>query len=109
MFSASHDGGDTWSEKYNLSNNAGVSREPRVDTSSDGVHVHVAWQDNTRGNYEIFYSRSINEGDNFNGGSPVGSPRNLSNTRGASNDHQLVAEGSNVYWRCGTDCIQTLT
>ena len=41
MFSASHDGGDTWSEKYNLSNNAGVSREPRVDTSSDGVHVHV--------------------------------------------------------------------
>jgi hypothetical protein len=97
MFSASHDGGDTWSEKLNLSNNAGVSREPRVATSSDGQFVHVAWQDNTRGNDEIFYSRSTNGGDTFNGGSPVGSPINLSNTRGASNDHQLVAEGSSVY------------
>jgi hypothetical protein len=99
MFSASHDGGDTWSEKLNLSNNAGVSREPRVDTSSDGQFVHVAWQDNTPGNDEIFYSRgtSTDGVETFNGGSPVGSPINLSNTGRTSNDHQLVAEGSNVY------------
>ncbi|MDQ4016340.1 MAG: hypothetical protein M3136_11340, partial [Thermoproteota archaeon] len=97
MFSASHDGGDTWSEKLNLSNNAGVSREPRVATSSDGQFVHVAWQDNTPGNDEIFYSRSTDGGETFNGGSPVGPPINLSNTRRASNDHQLVAEGTNVY------------
>jgi hypothetical protein len=97
MFSASHDGGDTWSEKLNLSNNAGVSREPRVATPSDGQSVHVAWQDNTPGNDEIFYSRSTDGGETFNGGSPVGPPINLSNTRRASNDHQLVTEGTNVY------------
>ncbi len=36
-------------------------------------------------------------GVTFNGGSPAGPPTNLSNTPQASNDHQLVAEGTNVY------------
>ncbi len=97
LFRASHDGGETFGEILNLSNNAGNSVNPRVATSSDGQFVHVTWQDNTPGNEEVFYSRSTNGGETFNGGSPVGTPRNLSNTPRASNDHELLAEGSNVY------------
>jgi PKD domain len=74
-----------------LSANAGRSREARVATSSDGQSVHVTWQDNTSGNDEIDYSRSTNGGANF------GSTVNLSNTPRASNDQQLVVEGTNVY------------
>jgi hypothetical protein len=56
----------------------------------------------TPGNDEIFYSRSTNGGETFNGGTtstnPVGPSRNLRSTPPrASNDHQLVAEGNNVY------------
>ena len=75
-------------------------KRPRVATSSNGQFVHVAWQDNTPGNDEIFYSRSTTEGNTWNGGTtanPVGPPINLSNTPRASNDHQLVAEGAKVY------------
>jgi len=81
----------------NLSNNAGRSTEARVDTSSDGQIIHVTWQDNTPGNDEIDYSRSTDGGNTFNGGSPAGPPTNLSNSPQASNDHQLVTEGTNVY------------
>lgn len=106
MFRASHDGGETFGEILNLSNNAGASVDPRVATSSNGQFVHVTWQDNTPGNEEIFYSRSTDGGETFNGGSPVGTPANLSNTPQASFDHQLVTEGTNVYvvWvDCTTD------
>lgn len=106
MFRASHDGGETFGEILNLSNNAGASVDPRVATSSNGQFVHVTWQDNTPGNEEIFYSRSTDGGETFNGGSPVGTPTNLSNTPQASFDHQLVTEGTNVYvvWvDCTTD------
>ena len=106
MFRASHDGGETFGEILNLSNNAGTSFNPRVATSSNGQFVHVTWEDNTPGNLEIFYSRSTDGGETFNGGSPVGTPTNLSSTPRASFDHQLVAEGTNVYvvWvDCTTD------
>ncbi|HEU4445335.1 MAG TPA: hypothetical protein VFR94_11740 [Nitrososphaeraceae archaeon] len=101
MFRAGHGCADAngceFGDILNLSNNAGRSTEARVATSSDGTFVHVAWQDNTSGNDEILYQRSTNGGETFNGGSPIGSPINLSNTSGISNDHQLVAEGTNVY------------
>jgi hypothetical protein len=102
MFRAGHGCADANGCEYGdildlSNNNAGTSKEPRVATSSDGQFVHVAWQDNTPGNDEIFYSRSTNAGGTFNGGNPVGNPTNLSNTPRASNDHQLVAEGTNVY------------
>jgi hypothetical protein len=106
MFRASHDGGENFGETLNLSDNAGTSFNPRVATSSNGQFVHVTWEDNTPGNLEIFYSRSTDGGETFNGGSPVGTPTNLSNTPRASFDHQLVAEGANVYvvWvDCTTD------
>jgi hypothetical protein len=101
MFRAGHGCADAngceFGDILNLSNNAGRSTEARVATSSDGRTVLVAWQDNTPGNDEIFFSRSIDFGATFNGGNPVGNAIDLSNTRGASNDQQLVIEGPNAY------------
>jgi hypothetical protein len=90
MLAASHDGGETWGEIVNVSNTPGASTDPRVATSANGQYVHVTWQD-TPGNGDIFYARSTNRGDTFE------TSINLSNTSGRSNDHQLLAEGSNVY------------
>jgi hypothetical protein len=90
MLAASHDGGETWEEMVNVSNTPGASTDPRVATSADGQFVHVTWQD-TPGNGDIFYARSTNGGESFE------TSINLSNTSGRSNDHQLLAEGSNVY------------
>ena len=96
MFQASHDGGDSFEEAKNLSNNAGISKDPRIALTGAGTVV-VTWQDNTPGNEEIFYSRSTDGGETFNGGSPVGSPINLSNTNKKSDDHQLKALDDDVY------------
>ncbi len=95
MFQASHDGGATFEDAMNLSNNVGKSRDPRIAMTGAGTIV-VTWQDNTPGNEEIFYSRSTNGGEIFNGGSP-GSPVNLSNTNQKSDDHQLKALDDDVY------------
>jgi hypothetical protein len=90
MLAASHDGGETWEEIVNVSNTPGASTDPRVATSANGQYVHVTWQD-TPGNGDIFYARGINFGRTFE------TSINLSNTSGRSDDHQLLAEGSNVY------------
>ena len=90
MLAASHDGGETWGAIINVSNTPGASTDPRVATSADGENVHVTWQD-TPGNGDIFYARSTNGGQTFE------TSINLSNTSGRSDDHQLLAEGSNVY------------
>jgi len=98
IFYASHNGGVTFvsPDGLNLSNNDGISEDPRVAITSFGTVV-VTWQDNTPGNEEIFYSRSTDQGATWNGGSPVGSPINLSVTSTNSYYHQMKAEGDNVY------------
>jgi hypothetical protein len=88
MLAASHDGGETWAI-VTVSSTPTVSTNPSVATSADGQFVHVTWQD-TPGNGDIFYARSTNSGATF-------AQINLSNTSGRSDDHQLLAEGSNVY------------
>jgi hypothetical protein len=90
MLVASHDGGETWGAIVNVSNTPGAFTDPRVATSANGQYVHVTWQD-TPGNGDIFYARSTNRGETFE------TSINLSNTSGRSDDHQLLAEGSNVY------------
>jgi hypothetical protein len=103
MFRAGHGCADAingceFGDILNLSNaNTGRGTEARVATSSDCQFIHATWQDNTPGNDEIVYSRSIDFGVTFNGENPVGNPTNLSNTPQASNDHVLVTEGTNVY------------
>jgi uncharacterized cupin superfamily protein len=96
MLAASHNNGGTWGAEINVSNTPGASTNARVATSADGQFVYVIWQD-TPGNGDIFYARLTNFGGTLE------PSINLSNTSGRSctdpdcDDHQLLAEGSNVY------------
>jgi uncharacterized cupin superfamily protein len=89
MLAASHSGGP-WGAEVNVSNTPGASTNATVATSADGQYVHVTWQD-TPGNGDIFYARITEFGGT------IEPSINLSNTSGRSDDHQLLAEGSNVY------------
>ena len=95
FFSYSHDGGQTFSEPDNLSNNTGFSFIPEI--SSKGNNVYVVWRDGTAisGNFDIFFSFSRDGGQTFS------EPDNLSNNTGFSVESQISTEGNNVYvvWR----------
>ncbi len=89
LFVASNNNGATFSSAANLSNNAGSSIDPRIAAS--GSNVYVVWQDNTIGNWEIFFRRSTNNGASFD------DLVNLSNNPGNSLHPQITASGNNVY------------
>ncbi len=93
--SFSHDGGQTFSEPDNLSNNTGFSFIPLIST--EGNNVYVVWRDGTptSGNFDIFFSFSHDGGQTFS------EPDNLSNNTGFSVEPQISTEGNNVYvvWR----------
>ena len=57
----STDGGNSWSALTRLTWNNGESKNPRIKIDSGGA-LHVAWQDKTPGNFEIFYRRSTDGG-----------------------------------------------
>jgi len=61
FYTQSLDGGVTWSTKKDISNNGGASRNAVI--ASDNLNnLHVAWDDDSLGNSEILYSKSINNG-----------------------------------------------
>ena len=83
FFSFSHDGGQTFSEPDNISENSGVSFRPQI--SSEINNVYVIWEDNTPGDDDdIFFARSTNGGQTFSF-----PPDNISNNTGNSADPQI--------------------
>jgi len=54
--------GVSWAAAVRMTVTSGVSAYPRVACSSTGVRVDLVWQDNTPGNYEIYFKRSNNYG-----------------------------------------------
>lgn len=78
-----------WDSSQNLSDNAGISRDPSI--AVDGNNIHVVWYDDTPGNYEIFYKHSTD------GGVTWSSEQNLSNNSGHSFIHSIAVDGSNVH------------
>lgn len=52
--------GVSWETDKRLTYNAGTSLFPSISVS--GSVVHVVWQDNSEGNYEIYYKRSLDNG-----------------------------------------------
>jgi hypothetical protein len=56
----SNDGGLTWETDERQTNAAGDSKFPSIAVS--GTYIHLAWQDNRSGNYEIYYKRSVDGG-----------------------------------------------
>ena len=60
------DKGNSWSGITRLTWNTGASREPSI-TADSGSGIHVGWQDETPGNYEIYYKSSSNGGSTWTG------------------------------------------
>ena len=80
----------TATEILNLSNNPGFSEHPQI-AAYDEI-VHVAWIDNSLGNKEILFARSIDNGTTFS------EAINLSNTLNTnSRNLELSAFENNVY------------
>lgn len=67
FFSHSSDNGTSWSSPINISKNKGDCKRPAMTMDIDG-NLNVSWEDDTSGNYEIYFSRSIDGGASW---SPV--------------------------------------
>jgi hypothetical protein len=82
--------------QFGISSNNGTSELPQI--AVQGNNVYVVWQDNTPGNYDIFFTYSSDNGNSF---APV---LNLSNNNGTSELPQIAVQGNNVYvvWQDNT-------
>ena len=95
LYRRSLDGGNTFPNIIkNLSGTDGASGDPAIAVSGD--NVHVVWDDNTPGNSDILYRRSIDGGSTF-----PNIIKNLSSNAGSSADPAVALSGNSVYvvWR----------
>jgi ethanolamine utilization microcompartment shell protein EutL len=90
LYKKSTNGGASFGDTKNLSNNAGNSGSPAIAAS--GNNVYVVWHDNTTqaagAQFDILYRKSTNGGANF------GSTVNLSNTAQASTIPAIAASNN---------------
>jgi hypothetical protein len=89
FIAVSTDGGKSFTDPKNISNNPGSSENPAIAVS--GNNVYVAWSDNTSNNNEILFIKSIDAGDNFT------HPENISNNPGSSENPAIAVSGNTVY------------
>jgi len=88
-YKLSTDGGTTWGADLRLTNNSAFSWMPCIAVSSS--NVHVVWQDNRDGNYEIYYKRSPD------GGISWGADTRLTNNTAISEIPTIASSGSFVH------------
>ena len=88
LIATSHDGGSKF-DVSNLSNSQGMSSNPRIAIS--GSNVYVVWNEETITGYEIFFSKSTDNGTTFS------EPINVSRSDAESSDAGLQVSGDNVY------------
>ena len=98
FFSRSTDNGTRFSFPMNLSNPLGNcianSNTPRIGLDA-AANINVVWANDCGGNFDIFLSRSIDNGATFS------SPKNLSGTPAPSGNPQLAVDATgniNVVW-----------
>jgi hypothetical protein len=87
FFSFSQNGGQTFSDPFNISNSTGISGNPQI--SVEGNNVYVVWEDNN----DIFFARSTDGGLTFSE-PPL---ENISESTGDSSQPQISSDGDNVY------------
>ena len=73
----------------NLSSNIGNSGFPKISIIEE--KFYVIWTDNTTGNGDVYFKRSMDNGGTFGG------TENLSNNTGASLSPNIATSGNNVY------------
>ena len=64
FFTRSTDSGDTFSKPINLSNDPSNSQSASIAVSRNDS-VNIAWTDNFIGTYEVFFTKSIDDGSTF--------------------------------------------
>lgn len=90
FLSSSNDSGNTFSSiPTNISNNTGDSGAPQMIV--DGNNIYAVWMDDTPGNFDILFSKSID------GGTTFAKPVNVSGNLQDSGYPQFVVIGNNVY------------
>ena len=92
FFVKSTNGGNSFTKPMNLSNDPGISYQPRIATDGNNG-VYVLWTDNSLGNYNILFTKNID------GGTAFSMPLVLSNDlKGVSNFPSIaVSHNNNVY------------
>jgi predicted secreted protein with PEFG-CTERM motif len=89
IFTKSIDQGNSFDTPLHVTHNMGNSGIPKL--SASGNNVYLAWEDNSRGDYEIFLSKSADSGASFH------VPLDLSTTTGQSGSPEVIASGNDVY------------
>ena len=88
-YKRSTDGGLTWGQDVQLSNDPDTSQSPSLAVA--GPKVHVVWWDHRDGNREIYYKRSTD------GGTTWGQEIRLTNDFSYSGSPSLAASGDSVH------------
>ncbi len=83
------DGGVSWSEDIQLTND-GYSTSMCPNLTVSGPVVHMVWEDDREGNYNIYYKRSEDGGENWEADTLI------SGNGGMSSQHACVAVSSSV-------------
>lgn len=94
FFSRSSDGGATFSTPQSISHPGSSVGVLGVAADSSGT-IYVLWSDNSAGNYEIFFTRSIDGGNTFS------APQTISHAGSNSAGGQMVVDSNgniNVVW-----------
>ena len=93
FFVKSTNGGTSFTKPMNLSNDPGISYQPRMATDGNNDGVYVLWTDNSPGNYNILFTKSIDGGNTFS------TPLILTNdVKGVSNFPNIaISHNNNVY------------
>jgi hypothetical protein len=81
--------GTTFESPVNLSNNSGFSEHPQIAVYDN--NVYAIWADDTSGNREVLFTRSVDNGAKFD------SIKNLSNNTSDSLNQEIAVFGDNVY------------
>jgi hypothetical protein len=102
LFRKSGDGGATFGQIINLSNNTGESSDPQIAVFDlrGSNNIYVVWQDKTPNASLNNSSNSANTillRTSTDGGSTFGQPINLNHGIGSPVNPQIVTSGRNVY------------
>jgi hypothetical protein len=89
LLKTSNDGGQTFGDVVNLSNNTGFSEHPQMAVNGD--NVYIVWADDTSLNRDIYFISSNDGGQTF------GDVVNLSNNTADSYNQEISVSGNNVY------------
>jgi len=90
FYRKSTDTGATWSSTKRLTWNSGNSRDPVITTDTNNF-IYIFWSDNTSGNNEIYYRKSIN------GGTSWESTKRLTWTSSSARPEIVTDNNDNVY------------